>query len=131
MVQVLDGGIRSAQYPRSLFVYSSYWGKWSRVLQYKNGHKPQVEVDCEPVNLTQEGWRRVGSILIRQHSTARRQADYYYEALPYEVVETMQENISEIAMLEILHGDLLPLIDWEKYRRVDNGGATLADILRD
>jgi hypothetical protein len=123
-------GHESLQYPRSLFVRSSYWNCWSRVLQYGGfiGDTiiETIEVDCTPVNGAFGDWTRTSGVCIRKHLTARDPKDVISRYLPEYVVAQMHEKI----------GDLLPMIDWNKYEAVSHaqggGGVRLFnDCLRD
>lgn len=125
-------GIKSAMYPRNLFIYSAYWGKWSRVLRWMNrgvgdgSHDiTQVEVDLEPLGYSDADWVRVGQANIRRHRTQRNDRDVVSAYLPIEVVHKMEAHLDATTVDSLLHADLLPMIDWAKYERLCNGGCPL------
>lgn len=131
--------IRSAMYPRNLFVRSAYWGTWSRVLQYMNRAPTgsgrmmidQVEVNLTTPNVRVESeWRKNERIWIRCHGTTADPKDIYTADLPGHVLDLMREYLTSPTIHLLLHADLLPMIDWDKYRSVCNGGAPLDLIFR-
>lgn len=117
----------------NLFYWSSYWHCWSRVLSVQGRLEiGTVEVDLTAINPTHaHAWERVRRINIRAHGTARGRGDQLVSALPGIWVDKMHEMLGDAALVErLLHEDFLPSIDWYKYRKVCNGGAALADILK-
>ena len=123
-----------------LFVYSSYWHTWSRMLAPNNTvvHRDvrlgMIEVDLTAVNPNSSlQWPRVARVNIRVHRTSRDAGDILTDDLPERIIELMRSKIGEYPVLieRLLHDDLLPLIDWDKYQKVSNGGAALADILKE
>ncbi|WZX10293.1 hypothetical protein ACP1_0004 [Aeromonas phage ACP1] len=121
---------------KDIFVYSSYWRTWSRVLLRMGGNfRYQLEVDVTPVNPQyKESWEQSKNIRIRRHCTVHGPRDVYTHDLPDEVVESMKEHISEEAIDVILHSDLYNLIDWERFDDVNNsssgGGVHLLDCIK-
>lgn len=114
-----------------MFHYSAYWGSWSRVLRPQFGTNSTVEVDLTAINPSSDyGWPRVLSCNIRAHRTARATNDILCLSLPAHTVQLMRSRTDEQTFNRLMHEDLLPLIDWDKYRKVDNGGAALANILK-
>jgi hypothetical protein len=109
------------------FRYSSYWRNWSRVLSPMNALPiGQVEVDLTPVTTDslQTSWDRVARINIRTHRTAPDANEKLFDELPAIIVQKMEQWIPSSLILDrLLHEDLLPQIDWDKYRKVCNGGA--------
>lgn len=123
--------MRSLMYPRGgLFLYSAYWGKWSRVLQFMNKDMWQVEVDLTPVIGLTSDWLRVERLNIREHGTARDARDVITADLPDHVVETMRTRLPEELVQRLLHEDFLSNIDWTKYNAKNNGGASFFDICK-
>lgn len=122
---------RSRIYPHNLFVFSNYWGTWSRVLQFMQGGsilRAQIEVDLTPVNA--DGWKDIEEIHIRSHITARDDRDVYTADLPDHVLEAMRLRLQAPVIERLLHEDFLPQIDWVKHRAVSNGGASLFRCLK-
>lgn len=124
-------GVRSKN--NNMFVYNSYWGTWSRILQEGT---PQnnfecIEVDVTPVNPHRaESWeRQIPKVNIRKHVTERSKRDKFVGTLPEEVVTDLNKYIVPEIQHFILHEDLLPQIDWELYRKHNNGGASF-DLIR-
>lgn len=120
---------------KDIFVYSSYWRTWSRVLLRKGGKfNYQLEVDVTPINEQyKESWEQTKNIRIRRHCTAHGPRDVYTHDLPDEVVESMKEHISQDAIDVIIHSDLYNLIDWERFDDVHNaggGGVHLLDCIK-
>jgi len=121
--EMLQPGVQSALYPRSLFVYNAYWKEWSRVLQFAQTNVCQVEVDLLPAIPTQK------KINIRRHSTARQRSDIYSRYLPMDIFSQMLERYDLVLTNRLLHEDFLSQIDWAKYDAVCNGGAEFDDIM--
>jgi hypothetical protein len=108
-----------------MFFYSSYWRTWSRVLAPEGA----LDVGIVEVDLT-GNWERVRTINIRAHRTARKSGDLLVRELPSEALEAMKKHMPGQAILDVLlHEDLLPQIDWYKYRKVCNGGAAFGNII--
>ena len=110
------------------FHYSSYWGTWSRVLSESHPAGPFVEVNLTPCCDT---WQNnVEPVRIRAHGTARGERDQETDTLPNDVREQMIWHLGEELTERLLTEDLLSQIDWDLYRKHNNGGANLADIRR-
>lgn len=115
-----------------LFTYNAYWRTWSRVLRPMSQKHDQVEVDLTAINSDIESeWEAVRNIHIRSHCTPPSHGDKLEDELPDHVVKTLRNRFDEATVQRLLHEDLLPLIDWDKYRKVDNGGAALSQISKD
>lgn len=115
-----------------LFIYNSYWRTWSRVLRPMSDKHDQVEVDLTTPNSDIESeWEAVRGIHIRKHCTSPRHGDKLEEELPDGVVKHLRCNVDEATLRRLLHEDFLPQIDWDKYQKVDNGGASLSQISKD
>lgn len=125
------------------FVYSSYWGTWSRVMYYEcrgtqdlklNYDIPScvaVEVNLTAVNPTVGlDWERVKAITIRAHGTPYGPKDEVTSYLPDYVLERMREWLDEALIERLLHEDFLPHIDWVKHRQHCNGGAPFDLIVK-
>lgn len=118
--------------------YCSYWGTYSRVLAgpkpWHDGERETsdiVEVNVSPIN----GWDsydakdQVGNIRIRRHGTTASKRDRDLNMLHMRHVEQLIVNAGLEKARLILFGDLLPQIDWKKYREHCNGGADF-DLIR-
>ena len=115
---------------KDIFVYSSYWRTWSRVLLRMGGKfYYQLEVDVTPINdHNVSSWVPTESIRIRKHCTVHGPKDIYTHDLPDTVVERMEEYLSQDVINIILHSDIYNLVDWELYysiRNVEGGGIML------
>jgi hypothetical protein len=111
-----------------MFHYSSYWGTWSRVLRTSSGGGDDtVEVDLTAVNLQ---WPRVLACNVRSHRTMCARNDILCRSLPAHVVDLMHKRMSMETFDQLVHADLLSLIDWDKYNKVCNGGAALIKIMK-
>lgn len=124
-------GVRSRN--GDMFKYSAYWQSWSRILSplNKTPFIGQVEVDLTEINHLSGHywWSTVSQINIRAHRTCLAQADILTPTLPAEVFEAMKVRIPDTQLLDrLMHEDLMPLIDWDKYQKVCNGGAPLETI---
>jgi len=114
-----------------LFHYSSYWRTWSRVILFEEGE--MVEVNLTPIpNCHDSTWERdVRPVRVRRHVTEFGEKDLLTGVLPREVEKELRRYCTPEQVSQLLHGRILRVIDWEKYRRVNNGGANLSDILKD
>jgi hypothetical protein len=129
----IESGVVSSMYPKNLFVYCSYWGTWGRVLRYMNRNVDQVEVNLTPINAGFGDWKKeVGRIVIRKHGTSRDKKDVYQAYLPGEVVDFMKKFLQDDHLVSrLINEDFLSQIDWDKYRKHNNGGAPLDLIKKD
>lgn len=118
-----------------VFIYSSYWGKWSRVLAVNHnmseyGFGDFVEVDIDPIN----GWgwpgavEHVKSINIRSHCTTRDRKDRNEYECPEYLRTHMLHYLGEELTERLLTEDFYSQIDWNIYRKHDNGGAPFEKI---
>lgn len=111
----------------AVFVYSSYWRTWSRVLlEGKDQTGISVEVDLTEPNGT---WSRVKTQNIRSHLTPRGNSDILTDVLPEEIRIRLLMNLGEAFVTRLLTYDYLPYIDWNKYKEHCNGGAAF-DLIR-
>lgn len=108
-----------------MFHFSSYWQSWSRVLSENHPHGPFVEVNLTP-NLKWD--EDVKPIRIRFHGTARGENDKVVAELPVEIRDLMAGNLGEDLTNRLLTEDFLPQIDYELYKKSNNGGANFEDI---
>lgn len=127
----------------NVFVYSSYWGTWSRVLYHESDralkqrydlpYSPWIELDLTAINPTTiNNWSdKVQHANIRCHSTTRGDKDKIVGTLPGHVVQLMRRNLTEDCVQKLLHEDYLPYIDFEKGRKACNGGFHFADATKD
>lgn len=109
--------------------FSSYWRNYSRILSFENG--VYVEVDLTAINPTWSSeWDRVDTINIRQHRTAVEDREILDE-LPSSVRLMMVAWLGEEKTEELLTADFLSVIDWEKYKKHNNGGASFYKIKKE
>lgn len=117
-------GVRSNN--NNVFVRSSYWGAWSRILSEGTPHNNgrTVEVNITAINgRTDFDWASTLKINIREHCTMRSKDDLFVGTLPEHVIAHMREWMDQPLMDRLLHEDFLPQIDWALYRKHNNGGA--------
>ena len=112
----VENGTESKLYPRALFVYSSYWHSWSRVLRFYQNGGTQVEVDMFPLINDKQ-------VNIRKHRTVRSVNDFYSRYMPNNVIEQMVDRYGQELTDRLLHEDFLPQINWDLYEQHCNGGA--------
>lgn len=126
--------------PTKRIVYSSYWGTYSRVLQYPiwnhfdQKHFLMIEVNITPVNglhATQSEWDRCRDINIRRHGTQIDGKDRFTDVIPLDWFNLLGERWGEARRDFILYGNILELIDWVKYNKHNNGGCPLEKCLLD
>ncbi len=123
---------------RPTFVYSSYWGTWSRLLwsgrvgQYQA--MSYIEVNLTPINgrydnSTRELWmKEVAPIIIREHGTVPDRGDKSVALLPPMVVTAMLMNVGEELTNRLITHDLLAEIDLDLMKRnMRGGGIPLAE----
>lgn len=110
--------------------YTNYWRTYNRVLQRMGGniYNEQIELTLSPIN---NDWARVGDVNIRRHRTADNPDDSYSHVIPDHIESELTTRFGQMKAWVMLHADLLPMIDWDKYTRLNNGGCKLADVLLD
>lgn len=112
--------------------WSSYWGTWSRVLRHLGRDQTCVEVNLSPVNHDiPENWVKIGMVWIREHGTTPGKDDKFERRLPETWFKAMAEHVNKDVRHLLLTADILPMIDFDKYRAVSNGGAPLSKILKE
>ena len=111
---------------RYKYVYSSYWRRWSRVLDQEGMWI--TEVDLTGIN---NNWDSVRPINIRKHCTARNHSDIFANELPIEVVQEMRKYLGVDLTESLMNEDFLSQIDWDKHKEHCNGGAPLYLIRKD
>lgn len=113
-----------------MFVYSSYWGTWSRVLSTNHPNGPFVEVNLTPIpNCYSSGWKNdVAPIRIRIHGTARGPNDKVTKELPEKIYEQMVKHLGAELANRLLVEDFLSQIDIALYNKHCNGGANFENI---
>lgn len=106
------------------FHYSAYWRAWSRILSEKDGER--VEVNLTPIpGCYSDGWGKVAEIWIRRHRTLDAVRDIRAMVLPIDTQNDMVNNLGGEMTELLLTSNILPHIDWAKYRALSNGGAPL------
>lgn len=127
-------------YPKwAKFHYCAYWGTYSRILsndhrlpEFPNHLGSIVEVNLTPVNpYYQEGWDRNKDIIIRRHGTSPGKNDQFYAVLPPEIWKLLDTKYGKELRHRLVTEDFVSQIDWNKYHKACNGGAKLADCLKD
>lgn len=120
---ISDDGIVSDN--EDSFVYSPYWGTWSRLLKRPGVYTSAVEVNLTPVNPDYaDSWERNKDIIIRQHGTPIDPCNIHV-SLPTRTYDEMIMRYGAELALRLIHEDFLPCIDFNKYRAICNGGAPL------
>ena len=94
---------------------------WKRKIYGEQGFAEHVEHQLAQVKFCR----------IRCHLTARDKKDETVTELPSNVLDGMNNNLQKSLVVFLLTSYILQLIDWDKYRKVCNGGADLKDILKD
>lgn len=107
---------------RSRFVYSSYWGTYSRIIRTNLFGFQTVEVDLTPIN---GDWKNQRLVNIRAHCTSRDKKDHIMGWLPDMVVFRLRQELGDELAWKLLTEDIFSQIDWDKYRLHDNGGCPL------
>lgn len=109
-----------------MFVYSSYWGTWSRRLSNNHPSGPFVEVNLTPIkHCYSSTWKDdVAPIRIRFHGTAPSRND----KLTGELFVAMIDNLGTELVVRLLTEDFLSQIDYQLYTKFNNGGANFEDI---
>ena len=112
--------------------WNSYWGTWSRILRHLGRERTCVEINLSPVNhQDDDNWRKVGMVWIREHGTAPGDKDTFVHRLPPEWFKIVGEKVGADVRHFLMTEDILPMIDFDKYRKISNGGAPLSKILND
>lgn len=101
------------------FKRGDYFRNWSRVLIRGGGdYTHQVEVQLTPVNDNFSEWLETSVIMIHRHNvtySAFKDRNLWTHELPEEIADKMNEHLSKEIVNLLLHADLYPLIDWERY----------------
>jgi len=106
-----------------MFVYSSYWHTWSRVLKpMRNNPMRGNQVELDLTSHSAVHWSRVSMLNIRKHCTAPHMGDRVVAELPAEVVAEMTQWMGAALVERLLHENFMPHIDWAAYERACNGG---------
>lgn len=129
----------------NMFVYSSYWQTWSRILFHDHGgkgmqkmrekyqipnHIKTIEVDLTGIN--GDNWfKKVAKVNIRCLGDMDYEGKHLHGALSEFVVENMEALMDQSIIDTLLHADLLEYIDFDKYRTWNNGGAIIAHCFKD
>lgn len=112
------------------FKYCSYWRTHNRVLERMGGDmfREQVEITLSPINMD---WNHFEKINIRRHCTVNGPFDTYTHTLSKDLENDLIAHFGKERAWIMVHADVLPLIDWDKYTRLQNGGCDLKDVLID
>lgn len=109
-----------------MFIQSSYWGTWSRILGMCEMGIVEVNLTPIPGCYTSSWEKDVLPIRIRAHNTHEKNQPV--KELPPEVMGEMLKHLPLKIINTLLRCDILPLIDWEKWKKFNNGGANFEDI---
>lgn len=113
------------------FYFDSYFRQWHRVLVRGGGdYTHQISVLLTPLNGwdTEESVKRVADVTILSNDIRYSPSNYKREwthHLPDNIELGMIEHLGEEKANFLLHANILPLIDWKKYERHQNGGCPL------
>lgn len=101
------------------FKYDTYWRQWSRVICRGGGnYDHEISIPLTPINDEASEWSQLSEIRIHRFDVryaAFRDKNKYTHVLPDSVVEKMKANLSANKVEVLLHSNILPLIDWDKY----------------
>jgi hypothetical protein len=121
--------------------YCSYWRCWSRMLsepgdgiELPRGAGPFVEVNLTPIPNTYSNRstyeHEVNRIVIRSQRDQPQSRRQGRGLSPRGLVQIAMRGTCRSRLYSfIMEEDILPMIDWEKYNKVCNGGAALADCV--
>lgn len=114
-------------------IWCSYWGTFSRVLKPAYREEPigYVELNLTPVNGVSGDWDRVRWGRIRRHGTSRSPRDTLDRMLPKAWFNELGERVGKDARHFLMTADIMSMIDWDKYRKYDNGGCDLHMCVND
>lgn len=114
-------------------IYSSYWGTYSRILCEKYDGWQTVELDLTPINPSWDNsWINIPKFSIRFHCTARTDRDTISSRLPKHWFDELGKRVGKDKRHALLTQDIMPLIDYDKYRKAGKGGGVvnLIDCLK-
>lgn len=101
------------------FKYDTYWRQWSRVICRGGGnYDHEISIPITPINDEASEWSELAKIQIHRFDiryASFRNKNKYTHVLPDAVYEKMKENLSNNKIEVLLHSNILPLIDWDKY----------------
>lgn len=115
-----------------IFVYSKYWGKWSRLLKTNEGESgfaKYIEVNLTPINpsFSQSWEEQIIPIVLRTHCTQREKGEGPFVTLPPEVVSKMVDKLGVELTERLISSDLMSEIDEDLLmKRMRGGGIPLA-----
>lgn len=112
------------------YCYSSYWQTWSRLVAECDGNC--VEVNLSPLNgwSSKAGLDDVRGIRVRCHRTPKTPNDIVTDQLPPYLLEEMREHLGAELTQFMLTADFVNLVDWQSYRKANNGGASFYRIAK-
>jgi len=123
--------LRARQVVAGGFVFSGYWGKWSRGLAVAHPVGRYIEVNLTPKN--DWGWSYdVIKIRIRAHSTPLDPAkgDIFVMDLPPSIRTLMTAHLGAELTNRLLTEDFVSQVDWALYRQLSGQGPGLEEIRR-
>jgi hypothetical protein len=117
-----------------MYIYSPYWGTWSRLLlsSTARGFREYLELNLTPINPSlSDGWQRIPDMILRLHSTAIKPEDMRHH-LPDHVRELMRRKLGYPLTYRLLHTNILEQVDLDKvYSRMRGGGIPLSNVKKE
>jgi len=114
------------------FRWTAYWRMWSIVLlESSNDGSAIVEMD---ISGPDEDIDKIRSLNVRMHQTSPMRGDKTVDQLPAEWAHKIADQMGEKTASFIQNNEpaeILAMIDFNKFRMKDNGGASLYDIVKD
>lgn len=121
------------------FVYDPAWKQWSRILLRGGGnhiHEVSIPITTIPNTVPgTESWEDVSRVLIhradiRNHRVVTLSKDYIYtHELPDEVYKSMIDGMGRTLADFMIHGDILPFIDWKVHSELGDSYVPLRDCM--
>lgn len=101
------------------FKYDTYWRQWHRVILRSGGDFIyEVSILLTPLNGSEKEWFDLKDVLIQKRNmnycSGNIKSKWTHE-LPDDVYAQLQEHFSKDRLNTLLHADLYPLIDWQRY----------------
>lgn len=106
------------------FVYNRYWRQWSRVMLRGGGtFDHEVRIPLHPINdhpeyVSEKDWADIAKVQIEKFDVRYRASTNdltYTHELPQEVYDRLVMMTGKATANIIMHGDLLPMIDWSRH----------------
>ena len=105
------------------FRYSSYWGRWTRVIKpIFDGHPyGMIELNLTPMpGVPSSTWKNdVAPMYIRRHMTNMDRKDQFVVALPRDIMVQLTDAVGHEQAVFMTQSDLWPYIDADKLFQED------------